>query len=130
MKHIWKVLVIFILIGIGLYAYSRRYVFAEYLAEKAEYISSKMLKKMSLRDVKYLINDGKISVSGKLLNEEEIVSNIDGIRVVVTQSEKEILRWEKPLADQNIMPGQSLYFETSHAFQGEIKDLKVEVSIY
>jgi hypothetical protein len=121
----------FIIIAVALYfIYQNRAVFNDYLISKAKHISESIAKKIVMTDVKYIMDDGKLSVSGDIANEDKIVVRINGVKVAVFDGDSEVLSWNAEPESKNILPEQKTSFSSAKPCPKEIKDIRVEVSVF
>jgi len=131
-SRLTKCIILVIVLGaIGL-CYQYRSVFYDYLITKAKRLSDSVVSKVALTDVKYDIEDGNmLRITGNVINyDERIISRINGVRISVLDDKSMVLTWGNDFEDFKILPQQKVPFSASKQLPGEIKNMRVEVSIF
>lgn len=131
-SRVKKVIVLgLLLVAIG-FAYQERAVFYDYLLIKAKKLSENVNSKVMIADVKYDIDENNlIKVFGNLVNyDERMIAKINGVKVSIYDDKSMILSWNEEFEDMKILPHQKIPFSTSKQLPGDVKDMRVEVSIF
>jgi hypothetical protein len=105
-------------------------MFNNYLISKARYISQSVVKKIVMTDVKYAMEDNKLSVTGNIVNEDKIIAQITGVKIAVFDRNSEVFSWNAELETNSILPEQKISFSSTKPCPKEIKNIRVEVSVF
>ena len=131
-----RYIVLFILMTILGLCYFNKDFFMEYIHHKIDRLSTNLISKLKLQDVKYLLenteNHDKISmiVTGKILNEDDLVLKVRGVRVVVyDQNNVEIVSWDDNIKEGFIVSGDVVDFRTIHDIPRFSGNIRVDVSL-
>lgn len=138
LKNIWsfiKYLLLILLIGAGVFGFYNKKIFAEYIKQKVERLSSNIAFKLRMLDVRYFLetnnqSDVILTVNGKIINDDKSVIRLNGIKVsVYDENNNEIEKWTDSIGTEYIMPGETLDFNTKHIVNKPDSNIKVDVSI-
>ena len=127
-----KYIILLTLIGGAALCYQYRNVFYDYLLIKAKRLSENVISKVTMTDVRYEVDDNNmLTVSGDVVNyDERMVSKVNGIKISVFDDKSMILSWNNEFDDFKILPQQKVPFNASKQLPGDVKDMRVEVSIF
>jgi len=123
-----------IIVFIGIAFYNKE-IFYDYLLAKAKHLSTSMARNLTMNDVKYFIEDdndaAKITVSGKIINEDRLVAKLKGVKISIYDSSgKEIKSWSSELKYGYIVSGDTMDFSTSEKLPKRDENIRVDVSIF
>ena len=117
-------------------AYYNKDFFKNYINRKIERISSSIVMKMRMTDVKYLLenseNHDKITmiVSGRIINEDKTVLKIKGIKVSVwSEKNEEIASWTDTSNPGYIVSEDFMDFSIKHEIPKYEGSIRVDVSV-
>ncbi|MBQ8651300.1 MAG: hypothetical protein IJ481_02105 [Alphaproteobacteria bacterium] len=110
-------------------AFCKREAIMQTIVNNAIHIAKQAEKKMSMKDVRYFIEGDKITVFGKVSNDDTRTINLSGINVNLTKDGNVILAWKEQF-DVQLIPGQELDFETASDIKNFTDDIQVEVSVF
>lgn len=128
----WTYVIWLLVIGSCVLGYQYRTVFYEFLIEKAKRLSENVAGKITMTDVKYeLMLDNTITVTGNILNyDERAITKINGVKISVFDDNSLILTWNNDFDDLRILPQQKIPFSASKQLPKDIKNIRVEVSVF
>jgi hypothetical protein len=122
---------VFMLIVTCVYAlYLNRHVFYDYILVKARRVSERATPKISVTDVKYVVVDANIVVTGAVVNNDMVVARVGGVKVTVFDGDSTVLSWSSPIEPSTLPPEQRTEFSTKHDIPDSVKSMRVEVSIF
>jgi hypothetical protein len=123
--------VIFLILMLSAYViYQEKETFRSFLLTKAQKISQRVSKKVTMTDVKYTVGSGNITVSGDITNEDQIIAKVDGVKIIIFDGESKITAWEVQLDEKTLLPEQKVHFSTIKPLPTEIREMRVEVSVF
>lgn len=128
----WTCVIWLSIIGSCLLGYQYRSVFYQFLIEKARHLSENVAGKITMTDVKYeLIVGNTITVTGNILNyDERTITKVNGVKISVFDDQSLIMTWNNDFEDLRILPQQKIPFSASKQLPRDIKNIRVEVSIF
>ncbi len=128
----WTCVVWLLIIGSCLLGYQYRTVFYKFLIEKAKHLSENVAGKITMTDVKYeLMIDNTITVTGSILNyDERAITKVNGVKISVFDGQSLIMTWNNDFDDLRILPQQKIPFSASKQLPNEVKNIRVEVSVF
>ena len=112
--------------------YHNRTIFYDFLIRKAKYLSESVVNKVALSNVKYEITLGNmLTVTGDILNyDERVIARVNGVKISVYDDKSLVLAWNNEFENMQILPQQKVPFSVNKQLPGDIKDIRVEVSIF
>ncbi|MDR3224194.1 MAG: hypothetical protein LBT03_01230 [Holosporales bacterium] len=125
-KYVFIILSVSILVLL----YQSRFLFKDYITSKARRLSDNIVKKTTMKDVQYTLSGQSISVTGYVVNDDESIASISGIKVTIFDGAEEVLSWNSELDSSSIFPKQSVQFSTQNTLPREVGKIRVEVSIF
>jgi hypothetical protein len=137
-KIYWmKYLFIILIIATIAISYYKRDLFYNYIANKAKHLSEAIVPKLTMKDVKYMLepieneNKYKIIVTGKIINEDKIVAKFKGIEFSVYDSNNNNIKsWVKNFETDFILVDDSIEFSSTETIEKPIDNIKVNVAIF
>ncbi len=130
--RLWKYVVLLLFIGSIVLCYHNRTIFYDFLIRKAKYLSESVVNKVALSNVKYEITLGNmLTVTGDILNyDERVIARVNGVKISVYDDKSLVLAWNNEFENMQILPQQKVPFSVNKQLPGDIKDIRVEVSIF
>ena len=129
---LWKYVALLLFIGGILLCYQNRTIFYDFLIKKAKYLSESVVNKVAMSDVKYEVTLGNmLTVTGDILNyDERVIARVNGVKISVYDDKSLVLAWNNEFENMQILPQQKVPFSVNKQLPGDIKDIRVEVSIF
>ena len=127
-----KYIILAILLGGIALCYQYRSVFTDYLLIKAKKLSESVISKVTMTDVKYEVDDNNmLTVSGDIVNyDERMISKVNGIKISVFDDKSMVISWDSEFDDLKILPQQKVPFNVTKQLPGDVRDMRVEVSVF
>ena len=129
----WGKYVIYaVLITGAVTCYYQRTIFYDFLLKKAQHLSENVISKVAMSDVKYDVSpDNILTVTGDISNyDEKVIAKVNGLKVTVFDNKSVVISWNNDFDNLRILPQQKSPFSVNKQLPGDIKDIRVEVSVY
>ena len=128
----WKYAIYATLIIAVIMCYYHKTIFYNFLLKKAQHLSENVISKVTMLDVKYDISpDNMLTVTGDISNyDEKVIAKVNGLKVTVFDNKSVVISWSNDFDNLRILPQQKSPFSVNKQLPGDIKDIRVEVSVY
>ena len=128
----WKYAIYATLIIAVIMCYYHKTIFYNFLLKKAQHLSENVISKVTMQDVKYDISpDNMLTVTGDISNyDEKVIAKVNGLKVTVFDNKSVVISWSNDFDNLRILPQQKSPFSVNKQLPGDIKDIRVEVSVY
>ena len=128
----WKYAIYATLIITVIMCYYHKTIFYNFLLKKAQHLSENVISKVTMLDVKYDISpNNMLTVTGDISNyDEKVIAKVNGLKVTVFDNKSVVIAWSNDFDNLRILPQQKSPFSVNKQLPGDIKDIRVEVSVY
>ncbi|GHT88999.1 hypothetical protein FACS1894113_2760 [Alphaproteobacteria bacterium] len=120
--------------GVGYY---KRNLFTKYLTEKAKHLSKTIVPRLTLKNLKYTLqeteleNKTEILITGTIVNEDSIVVNLKGVEIsVFNENNEKIHSWQETLNTDFLVAKDSINFSSSSTQPAEVKISKISAKVF